>query len=443
MKCPVCINIFSPRLFLAALSSIVPPMRNVLSGNSLTPICYRAYKRQIMAFPQYKDIEIPLLQVLIAAGGRATPKEATKRVTTFFPDLTPDDLLLPQPSGKDLKWRNMVAWVRNTLCDREAIDRTQRGVWVITAQGRQLVERAARAVPAERPPVTPPPAVVKPREVVPIGKALYHRLRTTAHSGTDATAFEEALAEAFSLLGFEARKIGGRGDTDILITAPLGKHQYKAIVDAKSSRTGKVADTALHFSSFHDHREKNQADFVMVVAPGFMRGNALTHAEREHVVLMDVASFITILEMHERAPFSLYILREMFTRPGLYGAIPDPLREAHEYTERLAALLPLIVQKIEQWYSLRHVDAVNADSLFIAFIEHFGQARYPKEMIEAALAYLASPFIGALRKNDVGYYLTMPLRTVQERLFRLGAAFQQVSAGGRTRYEAQADEVQS
>lgn len=29
-----------------------------------------------MAFPNPKDIEIPLLKVLIAAGGHATPKEA-------------------------------------------------------------------------------------------------------------------------------------------------------------------------------------------------------------------------------------------------------------------------------------------------------------------------------------------------------------------------------
>ena len=92
----------------------------------------------------------------------------------------------------------------------------------------------------------------------------------------------------------------------------------------------------------------------------------------------------------------------MFSRPGLYGTAPDPLREAHDYAELLAALLPLIVQKIEQWYTLRHVEAVNADSLFFAFIERFGQARYSKELIDAALTYLASPFIGALRKKMLG-----------------------------------------
>jgi hypothetical protein len=399
-----------------------------------------------MAFPKQMDIEIPLLQVLIAAGGRARAQEAIEQVTTYFPDLTPEDLTMKQPSGSDLKWRNMVAWVRNTLCDQGAIDRTVRGVWIITETGRQMVAEAAQEATAPQLPlvVTPPssPSPSSPR-VVPLGNALHHRLRTTAQSGVDATAFEEALAEAFGLLGFHAVKIGGRGDTDIRVTAPLGKHQYIAIVDAKSSRTGKVADTAIHMPSLHDHREKNQADYVMVVAPTFARGKAIAHAEREHVVLMELEPFIAILEMHERTPLSLYALREMFSRPGLYGTAPDHLREAHEHAELLVALLPLIVQKIEQWYALRHVEAVNADSLFYAFIERFGQARYPKELIDAALTYLASPFIGALRKNDVGYYLTMPSRTVQLRLLRLGESFQQVPASVSTRREAQADDARS
>ena len=50
---------------------------------------------------------------------------------------------------------------------------------------------------------------------------------------------------------------------------------------------------------------------------------------------MEVESFIAILEMHERTPLSLYALREMFSRPGLYGTAPDHLREAHEHAELL------------------------------------------------------------------------------------------------------------
>ena len=161
----------------------------------------------------------------------------------------------------------------------------------------------------------------------------------------------------------------------------------------------------------------------MVVAPAFTRGIAMAHAEREHVVLMEVESFLAILEMHARTPLSLYTLRDMFVRPGLYGTAPDHIQDAHEHTERLGVLLPLIIQKIEHWYTLQHVDAVNADSLFIAFIEQFGQARYQKIHIEEALAYLASPFVGALRKNDTGYYLMMPSQTVQQRLLSIRTKF--------------------
>ena len=204
-----------------------------------------------------KGAEIPLLKVLIAVGGRARPQEAIKQVTTYFPDLTPADLTMKTPSGTDHKWRNIVAWVRNTLCDRGAIDRTVPGVWVITEIGRALVEAAEPSRPLApsqrqaRPrvpiqsapvlPITPETPPERPRAVIPLDRDLYQRLRTTSSSGTDATAFEEALAEAFGFLGFEARQIGGRGDTDVKITAPLGKDAYVAIIDAKSSRTGKHA----------------------------------------------------------------------------------------------------------------------------------------------------------------------------------------------------------
>jgi hypothetical protein len=172
----------------------------------------------------------------------------------------------------------------------------------------------------------------------------------------------------------------------------------------------------------------------------FMRGNAIAHAEREQVVLMEIESLIAILEMYRQTPLSLYTLREMFIRPGLYGTALDPVREAHEQVDLLTALGPLIVQTIEQWYARGHVEAVNADALFYAFIERFQRVRYPRELIDAALMYLASPFIGALRKNDVGYYLTMPARTVRHRLLRLGESFQQVPAGVSTRREVQADD---
>ena len=228
-------------------------------------------------------------------------------------------------------------------------------------------------------PATPEKPPERSRVVVPLDRDLYQQLRTTSHSGTDAAAFEEALAEAFRFLGFEAIQIGGRSDTDVKITAPLGKDAYVAIIDAKSSRTGKVPDTSLNFASLRDHKEKNHADYVMVIAPTFTKGKAIAHAEREEVTLMELESFVDILEMHQRTPLSLLVLREMFLRPGLYGTEPDRIREATEHAERLGALLPQVLQKIEHWYHLGLHAPATADSLFIAFVEEFREARYPKD----------------------------------------------------------------
>ena len=102
----------------------------------------------------------------------------------------------------------MVAWVRNTLCDRGAIDRAVRGTWVITETDGGWLRRQHKSntltcfIPYQcHHPLSLTPSESRSRssrwEILCITE-----LRTTAQSGVDATAFEEALAEAFRVLGF-------------------------------------------------------------------------------------------------------------------------------------------------------------------------------------------------------------------------------------------------
>jgi len=46
-----------------------------------------------------------------------------------------------------------------------------------------------------------------------------------------------------------------------------------AVADAKSSRAGKVPDTAMNFASLWDHKERNHADSVMVIALAFRKSS--------------------------------------------------------------------------------------------------------------------------------------------------------------------------
>ena len=80
---------------------------------------------------------------------------------------------------------------------------------------------------------------------------------------------------------------------------------------------------------------------------------------------------------------------------------------------------------------------MTTDGLFIAFVEEFRESRYSKDHIEIALTHLASPFVSAFRKNETGYYLTMPFETVQRRLLSLGQQFRALAQADQRMVESQ------
>ncbi len=76
-----------------------------------------------MAIPSEKDIELPLLQEIEAAGGEAKPSELYDKVASHL------------RSGL-LIWANRVAWARQHLVNKGELDASVRGIWRITDKGR-------------------------------------------------------------------------------------------------------------------------------------------------------------------------------------------------------------------------------------------------------------------------------------------------------------------
>jgi restriction system protein len=106
-------------------------------------------------FPKQYEIEAPLLQVLAKLGGEARPRDVYPLVAKSFPSLTPEEQeerLENSPSTR--KWSNLVQWVRQRLVDLGQIDGSQRGVWRITAAGRQRLERPATSAATDTPETT-------------------------------------------------------------------------------------------------------------------------------------------------------------------------------------------------------------------------------------------------------------------------------------------------
>ncbi|MGX6447176.1 ATP-binding protein [Patulibacter sp. S7RM1-6] len=80
--------------------------------------------------------------------------------------------------------------------------------------------------------------------------------------------FEEALAELFRLMGFEATRDGAPGQKDVLVIAPIGTDEFKFTVEGKGSANAVKNDEA-EISIAASHREKVGARHAIVVAREF------------------------------------------------------------------------------------------------------------------------------------------------------------------------------
>ena len=90
-------------------------------------------------FPKQKDVEVPLLEVLVELGGQGKTKEIYPLVTKKFPEIRDEDLTEALPSG-GFKWTNRIQWVRLRLIDKGEMESPSRGIWAITDKGRKRVE---------------------------------------------------------------------------------------------------------------------------------------------------------------------------------------------------------------------------------------------------------------------------------------------------------------
>lgn len=92
--------------------------------------------------------------------------------------------------------------------------------------------------------------------------------RAIEASYTGDKAFENALAELFKKMGFDAARDGASGRKDVLVVAPIGTSEYRFTVEAKGSK-GRVANDAAEISAAAAHRDQVGAEFAVVVAREF------------------------------------------------------------------------------------------------------------------------------------------------------------------------------
>ena len=189
-----------------------------------------------MAIPSEKDIELPLLQEIEAAGGEAKPSELYDKVARHFPQLTPSDQTVRHPRSGLLIWANRVQWARQHLVNKGEIDASTRGIWKITERGRARLGVVPPPPPHRPAPLPPLPTIagLLDREKQQICVQLLELLMNLHPQQ-----FEEFAGKLLESVGFtdiEVTKYVGDGGIDGYGNLEMGVVKVKAAFQVKRWR---------------------------------------------------------------------------------------------------------------------------------------------------------------------------------------------------------------
>ncbi len=141
------------------------------------------------------------------------------------------------------------------------------------------------------------------------------KLRDSQRYSEDPSIFEKTVVEAFNLLGFSARHIGGRDEPDVLID----EDTYKIIIDAKTTKEGIIqSESAIGFERLIRYKDKYRALYVGVIGPGFSEGYVRDTAKRRGIVLIETEALCKLLQNHTNYPYEKEDIVSMLFKSNKY-----------------------------------------------------------------------------------------------------------------------------
>lgn len=416
-----------------------------------------------MTLPKPRDMKLWLavLKEIEAAGGAAKPADLYPKLVAYFPLITPEDLTATNPAGGN-KWTNQVQWARLHMVVRGLLQKSAPGTWAISEAGRRWLQENWKGPEADYSQLKAPPATgAAPKEpkgaegaakptvgklrdktaasvsaklaVVDIPESLCNRLTEAQRLADTYGHFEVALRDAFEFLGFEAIHIGTPGETDILLKTHLGKDSYSVVVDAKSSKSGKVTDSQINWPAIDSHKKQKQADYAVVVGEEFAGGNLKKWAEQYQVVLIKTDTICQAIRLHAETPFGLIDLRHLFSEYGLGATGLDTLTRLSRESRRRWDLALAVVELMDAYNAkVPQGLAPKADALHAILLGKVISGEWAVEQspsiqdIRDTLSLLGNPAVGVVRElpgSDETYQLVMTAATAKRRLSCLASVF--------------------
>jgi hypothetical protein len=134
--------------------------------------------------------------------------------------------------------------------------------------------------------------------------------------------FERAVAQAFAMLGLDARRLGGEGEPDVVAMAPLGSLMYRVAVECKTNASVKLHDSAGFVVEAARLRDAVGATYAVLLGIDFPAERGIDAELATHgVALWTIEDLIGLLECQLDHPISWLSLRPLFAAGRVADAV--------------------------------------------------------------------------------------------------------------------------
>jgi DNA primase len=246
------------------------------------------------------------------------------------------------------------------------------------------------------------------KELAPEIAALIARLNETARGGSiaAATAFEEAVCDAFDALGFAATHVGGEKAPDGYADALLGPLSYRTMIECKSSDEGVNDPSVFEASKFKD---AYGAQFCALVGRAFSGEIEVAKELQNHgVSAWTVDDLSTLLRLGSN-PLEI---RALFAPGFAADALDDLLWERrHGRAKRVQLIAGAIVRTGHTTQAAYRGDPSQApritEDVAMVLVDQDlaaqgSAATCSRADVQAAIDYLANPLVGLVVRDADG-----------------------------------------
>lgn len=225
--------------------------------------------------------------------------------------------------------------------------------------------------------------------------------------------FEEAISNCFKFLGFECEHIGGAGNTDVLISIP-----YRVIIEAKTTTRDSIGK--IYFTRLKQHKDKYQADFIVVVCNNF-EPSVIKDAEIESSVLIQTKILCKILDLNQEYPLSPLDLKYIFQIKGLLREEDlQKLRNRVVDVKNKIKNLPVIIKSVD--CKKRNLDEIYGR--YQMKCEEVGIRYLSRDEFMAFINFLSMPFLGLVTKEGALYYRDISEDIAMKRFSKVGGLYE-------------------